>query len=323
MKDRKAWLEERRQFIGSSDAAKVLGQSDWGGPVDVWMDKIQPSHSDDEPTGHAARGRATEDMIAELYELLENRTTMRQPARRMKGMEHIGANIDRLVRAEPERELDVATLEIKSPGYHRLSEIKSSGKLPNDWLLQIQHQLLVTGHPSAVLAVLDWEAWNLLLYTMAPHPDIQAAMIGTYADFWRHVEDRVHPEIDSPALPSEIPYIEHSEYVLCNDPDVMNALDDHLTAKAYEKQAKSVKEKSVGLLKQYMVTRDLRKIEVPGYGKVSWSNPSESTDWKACVEHLAPYCDPTEFRAIIESYTKPKAGAFRTYAEKQKRIVTA
>lgn len=39
--DREKWLAERRRFLGGTDMAKILGASEWGGPLDVWLDKVK------------------------------------------------------------------------------------------------------------------------------------------------------------------------------------------------------------------------------------------------------------------------------------------
>lgn len=47
MRDRAAWLEERRKGIGSSDAAGILGVSPWASPLSVWADKMGIGAEDD------------------------------------------------------------------------------------------------------------------------------------------------------------------------------------------------------------------------------------------------------------------------------------
>ena len=34
-----AWQEARRQGLGGTDMARVMGLSPWGGPLDVYMEK--------------------------------------------------------------------------------------------------------------------------------------------------------------------------------------------------------------------------------------------------------------------------------------------
>ena len=36
---REQWLKERKRGVGGSDVGKVLGVSEWGTAVDVWLEK--------------------------------------------------------------------------------------------------------------------------------------------------------------------------------------------------------------------------------------------------------------------------------------------
>jgi putative phage-type endonuclease len=60
------WLDARRQCIGGSDVAAILGLSRWRSPWDVYMSKMKPIEGVDEPR-HMARGRFLERAVAEWY----------------------------------------------------------------------------------------------------------------------------------------------------------------------------------------------------------------------------------------------------------------
>ncbi len=62
------WLQHRRSGIGGSDAAKVLGISDYGNAASVYLDK----KGDMEPVKETFRlwfGREAEPIIAKRFEL--------------------------------------------------------------------------------------------------------------------------------------------------------------------------------------------------------------------------------------------------------------
>lgn len=63
--DRETWLEARRQCIGASDVAAVLGISPWQGPLHVWLDKMGQLNWD----GNAATkwGTRFEDDVLEEF----------------------------------------------------------------------------------------------------------------------------------------------------------------------------------------------------------------------------------------------------------------
>lgn len=68
--DRAAWLEWRRQGIGASDVAAILGLSPWGSAWSVWVDKtgLATSKVDDEMAERFEFGHAAEDMLLAYFE---------------------------------------------------------------------------------------------------------------------------------------------------------------------------------------------------------------------------------------------------------------
>lgn len=316
------FLETRKAIIGSSDGAKVLNESDWGDAGDVWRDKVSPSYEHDEdPKGHAARGRDVEDMIADKYSVHTGRSLRRQPLRTHREHPYIGAHIDRLIEQDRERGLPVQTLEIKSPGRYNLDRIKG-GTIPKEWLLQVQHQLLVTGHESAVLCILDWEAWDLLTYLMEPHAQTHAIMLAAYEKFWWHVEHQVHPELPAVEIDVEsMVVVEQSEYELCHDEMIEEALGHILQAKAFAKRAGDIKTREGDRIKQFLTTRGLHKLRIPGLGKINWTVGKQkgSTDWEAVTRELEPVVNTVFFRQVMEANTEMKVGSrrFLTYPEKE------
>ena len=76
---REEWLEHRRNTIGGSDAAALLGLNRWSSPLSVYMDKkgITP----DKPDNLAMRlGREFEDVVAKLFEEQTGKRGRRQQA---------------------------------------------------------------------------------------------------------------------------------------------------------------------------------------------------------------------------------------------------
>ena len=70
LKDRDEWLEHRKNFIGGSDAACVIGCNPWKSNVDLWEEKtgrVQPDDISDKP--YVQFGIAAEPVIRELFKL--------------------------------------------------------------------------------------------------------------------------------------------------------------------------------------------------------------------------------------------------------------
>ena len=64
--DRQAWLAERRNGVGGSDVAGILGLSPWASPYSVWASKVF-GDVDDRDTLAMSFGRRAEQMIAPWF----------------------------------------------------------------------------------------------------------------------------------------------------------------------------------------------------------------------------------------------------------------
>lgn len=67
--DRATWLQERRNGVGASDVAGILGRSPWASPWSVWVDKVGLAPlDDDEPAPHLQFGSDLEPVIVDWFE---------------------------------------------------------------------------------------------------------------------------------------------------------------------------------------------------------------------------------------------------------------
>ena len=64
---RDEWLELRRQGIGGSDAAAILGLNPWKTPMDVWLEKTGEFTRDDEENEQMYWGTVLEAVVAEEF----------------------------------------------------------------------------------------------------------------------------------------------------------------------------------------------------------------------------------------------------------------
>lgn len=139
---------ERKNYIGSSDAAGVLGLSRWNSPLSVWAEKTG-QYTRPEPTGMAVKlGVAFEGVIAKLFtdetglELETVPDTLYHPAHRC-----LAANLD--FRVKGQRVL----VEAKYVGPFSRGDW-ADGKAPVEYAIQTMHQLAVSGYDSAYLVAL-------------------------------------------------------------------------------------------------------------------------------------------------------------------------
>jgi putative phage-type endonuclease len=63
---RDRWLEVRRSHLGASDAAAIMGRSQYRGPVDVYLEKVEGKVDDE--TDYMRRGIELEPLVIYLYQ---------------------------------------------------------------------------------------------------------------------------------------------------------------------------------------------------------------------------------------------------------------
>lgn len=138
---REQWLADRRQGIGGSDLAAVLGLSKWKTPYDVWADKTgrhtEPENDD------MRRGRLLEPVIRAMYEERHG-VTLTDPG-------HMQAT-EPLIMGTPDAMDGDRVVEFKSTRWY--VHKRWQGEPPVDYWAQMQHYMYLTGAREAVLVVL-------------------------------------------------------------------------------------------------------------------------------------------------------------------------
>ena len=141
------WLAYRLAKFNASESATVLGVSPWQTPYQLWLQK----------TGRSEGGKANQAML---------RGTELEPAARAAYEEHTGLVMQPLVleAGRYSASLDGMTLdgdlvlEIKCPLRGTRSDLwqdVAAGAVPEHYLVQVQHQLMVSGAQAAHLWVYD------------------------------------------------------------------------------------------------------------------------------------------------------------------------
>lgn len=134
--DQEAWHQWRRGGIGSSDAAVIVGVSPWRTPHQLWHEKVY-GNSEQLDNSAMARGRELEPVARTWFEDRMNVTVF--PQNKMHPQtDWIRASLDGIDLEEK------VVVEIKCPNKedHLVAVNK---KVPEKYIPQVQHQLLVTG----------------------------------------------------------------------------------------------------------------------------------------------------------------------------------
>ncbi|WP_424953084.1 YqaJ viral recombinase family protein, partial [Comamonas aquatica] len=148
------WLEVRRTGIGSSDAAAAVGLNPYQSQLELWMLKtgkgdLLPAIDPLDDTSPMFWGTLLEPIVAAHYTKRTGNKVRRVNAV-LQHPEHAWmlANVDREVVGAG----DVQILECKTAGIHS-ARLWRDG-VPEYVQLQVMHQLAVTGHRAADVAVL-------------------------------------------------------------------------------------------------------------------------------------------------------------------------
>ena len=261
--DRNEWLEWRRRGIGGSDAAAVAGLNPWKSPIEVYLDKIGelPKQEDNEKMYW---GRVLEDIVAKEFA----KRTGKKVRRRNAILQHLEyefmlANIDRELVGEK------VGLECKTTSEYTKDEWKDD-KVPEQYILQCQHYMAVTGYKGWWIAALI--GGNKFIHKYIERDeDIINYLIQIESEFWQMVQDRTPPAVDgseSSELILKMLYPESkpdTEIVLPSEAEVL--IEEYELAAAEEKAAKERKEEAANKLKALLGEYETGRI---GDRLVSW-----------------------------------------------------
>ncbi|MDO2949066.1 YqaJ viral recombinase family protein [Aeromonas simiae] len=192
---RDTWLKLRQQGIGSSDAAVAVGLSPYKSPLSLWLEKTGRKQPEDLSSKEAVTwGTILEPVLATVYAQRTGRKVRRVNAvLQHPEHPHLLANLDREVIGLPE---GPGILEIKTASYHSGPQWEES--VPVAYQCQVLHQLAVTGHAWADVAVLIG-GQDFRIYRIERDDNKIADLLAREADFWRCVEQDIQPEPDGSA----------------------------------------------------------------------------------------------------------------------------
>ena len=188
----KADLEDRKTFIGGSDAASILGVSPWKSRYELWMEKTGRKETDNlDEIERVMAGKLMEDPIARLY-------TWKFGTKLRKINERIQMN----GAAFPA----VAQIDRKVEGMRRIVEIKNtdfsmrknwgeegSSDIPIYYYTQVEHQLMCSGYDDAE-AVPLFGGNTLLRFPIPRSEEFINALYEAELNFWEMVKSDTPPE---------------------------------------------------------------------------------------------------------------------------------
>lgn len=186
----KEWLEYRKQGIGGSDASVVCGMNRYKSSIELWMEK-----TDQLPYQEAGEAAYWGTQLEELVRLEFTKRTkieVKQVKQLLKSKEYpfMLANLDGICEHP---DYGTCIFEAKTASAYRMGEWEDS--IPDEYQLQIQHYMAVTGFQGAYIAVLiggNTFRWQFV----ARDEELISMLIQLEKDFWRHVQENIPLPMD-------------------------------------------------------------------------------------------------------------------------------
>ena len=184
------WLEYRKRGIGGSDAAVVCGISRYKTPVELWMEKtnqLPPQEAGEaaywgtqlEGLVRAEFTKRTGIDVARVNQILQSET---HP--------FMLANLDGVC-THPD--YGPCGFEAKTASAYKAGEWEDA--IPDEYQLQIQHYMAVTGYEGFYIAVLI--GGNTFRWRFVKRDEELISMLTELeADFWARVEQELPPPLD-------------------------------------------------------------------------------------------------------------------------------
>jgi putative phage-type endonuclease len=261
--EEKEWLERRRSGIGGSDVAGILGLSKWSTPLSVYLDKKDEATYDTE-SGPMRWGKLLEPVIADEFARESGKRVQRfNSLISHSEYDYLIGNIDRKVVGER------APLEVKTSSAYKLEDWVD--KIPNDYMLQVQHYMSVGNFEYAYLAVLI--GGQTFKWYRVPRDNslIEDIIIPACKNFWND-----HVLAGVPPAPSESDIDRHLLGNLYSDPssneieldqDVTDLSERYMKVNLEIKELESVRTQLGNLICDKVGRHE--KATCPGY-KISW-----------------------------------------------------
>ena len=271
MENKQEWLRERKNYIGGTDLASVVGLNPYKTALDVYLDKT----SDDirEETSPAMRwGTLLEDVVAKEYaEVTSYNLEIEPNVLYHPKYKFLGANIDRW--ADNKKYV----LECKTAGFTKTKEWGEEGtdQIPESYLVQVACYAAICDVPKVDIAVLIG-GQDFRIYTYNRNRELEDKLIKIAYNFWHnHIEKRIPPKcINTRDTFNLFPQSNYHEIVAENN--IMEKLEELKAAKEEEVRIADTIEKLKTDIQEFMRDYDVL-IDNQGNVIATWKNSAPRT----------------------------------------------
>ena len=293
------WLEYRKQGIGGSDASVVCGISRYKSPVELWMEKTDQIPLQE--AGEAAYWGTQLEALVRTEFTKRTGVEVKIVSQLLQSVEYpfMLANLDGICEV-----LDIGPciFEAKTASAYKAGEWEDA--IPDEYVLQLQHYMAVTGYQGAYIAVLiggNTFRWKFV----ERDEELISMLIELESAFWNHVQDGTPPPLDgseasakflSERFPNSVP---KSQIELPNT--AVNLLAQYDEAIEQLEVITERKQKAENLLKEMLGENE---VGTSGDRIITWKSVSqERLDSKTLkAEHptlCKKYTNKTSYRRFI------------------------
>jgi putative phage-type endonuclease len=269
---REEWLEIRRQSIGGSDAAAVLGLNDYVSPYSLWAEKTGKIIPEDISDKEAVRlGNDLEDYVAQRFTEATGKRVRRDNAFIYNSdYPFAHALVDRMVVGEN------AGLECKTTSSWEILDQCRSGEYPPAWYCQMMHYMMVTGADKWHLAVLIFGKGFFEFEVLRKESEIEALASAERA-FWSGVTTKSPPALDGEKATTDALKVIYAESIPDSSID-LGGVSSHIALfDALGKQIKELekdRDTHMAVIQDYMGAAE--RGETSEY-KISWKTQIRNT----------------------------------------------
>ena len=184
------WLELRKTGIGGSDASVVCGINRYKTPIELWMEKVN-NFPPQEAGESAYWGTQLESLVrAEFTKRTNVEVNLVKQLLRSEEHPFMLANLDGVCYDPIYGD---CILEAKTASAFKANEWEDA--IPDEYMLQIQHYMAVTGCKAAYIAVLiggKTFRWRLI----ERDEELISMLIQLEETFWGYVQNSTPPPVD-------------------------------------------------------------------------------------------------------------------------------
>ena len=184
------WLEYRKRGIGGSDASIVCGINRYKSPVELWMEKTNQLPYQE--AGEAAYWGTQLESIVRTEFTKRTGIEVEIVKQLLQNTENpfMLANLDGVCEHP---DYGTCIFEAKTATAYKSGEWDDA--IPDEYALQIQHYMAVTGCKAAYIAVLI--GGNAFRWKLVERNDELISMLVPFESvFWSHVQDCTPPPLD-------------------------------------------------------------------------------------------------------------------------------